>query len=599
MADHHFPSLTVATMAPDRLRALFYLNPEAEMALGREIGLAGGPEAPWGWLHVALVQARIGLPDERDEALARARGGFEAAGNATGLAWCDEALAIILRRRGDFAGSAALQAAIDARRDLERDPLHRFLALHSRALTTATRGDLDLDLALRQRYAALEAALECGLPGPEVNVLGALGAAHLDRFNLDDARRLNDEALQRAIDLRMTPTVTSAALNLIVIHYAMGEMRQAHAMVDFIAENPQRVLPGLERRYAPHLALGHLAGGDVQTALRLIANPDQDDFNDGNGLCMLAWVRARCLLANGDAEDARRVGESYLAEPRMDESGDQPFDMMQLLDALAHACEHSGDHKAALEWQRQAHTRYVQLVGRSARARQIALEVGHQLATTRRERDHAIQGHQAAESDRRRLADLNAALQAKIEETEQLHRRLQEQATRDPLTGLHNRRYLFEAGTEALQLTHQRREVACVALFDLDHFKQLNDSCGHAAGDQALRRFAELLRRHLRGSDVVCRYGGEEFVAVLPGLDCRQARGVAERIQADMRHVGVASGPRRPQAFSFSAGIAQFPQHGQTLEQLLARADQALYRAKRLGRSRTEQAAATTAGGLD
>lgn len=596
MAEHRLPPQGAATMAPERLRALCYLSPEAEQALGREIGLAGGPDAPWGWLHVALVQARIGLPDELDESLARARQGFTAAGNAIGLAWCDEALAIILRRRGDFAGSAALQAEIDARPGLERDPLHRFVALHSRALTTATRGDLDLDLALRQRYAALEAALECRLPGPEINVLGALGGFHLDRFNLEDARRLNEEALQRAIDVGMTPTVTTAALNLIVIHFASGDMRQAHGMVGFIAANPQHVLPSLERRYAPYLALGHLAGGDVQAALELIENYDTEEFNDGNGLCMLAWVRARCLLAEGDAEGARRVGEAFLAAPREREAGDQPFDMMQLLDALANACERGGDHKAALEWQRQAHARYVQLVGRSARARQIALEVGHQLATTRRERDRAIQGHQAAESDRRRLAELNAALQAKIEETEQLHRRLQEQALRDPLTGLHNRRYLFETGTATLLLTQQRREVASVALFDLDHFKRLNDDCGHAAGDLALQRFADLLRRHLRGSDVVCRYGGEEFVAVMPSLGCGQAQAVLERIQSDMGHLCVPRSARRALGFSFSAGIAQFPQHGQTLDQLLARADKALYRAKRLGRSRTEQAAATTVG---
>ena len=580
----------------ENLRACCYLDHESETALGRRLGEAGGADAAWGWLHVALVQARLGALDEAGAALRRPRQAFSSAGNAEGLAWCDEALAILLRRQGDFAASASLQAEIDARSDFIRDPLYRFVALNSRAI--GAKAKADVDLALRLFYAANEAALECSLPGPRMTALANLGGYHMELFNLDDARRLSREALELALAAHVPSIVTVSATNLVFIHHASGEPRKAREMAAFMLENPQHLLPGIARLQPKALALGHLAVGEIDAALGYLRDERTADFGDGDGLCDWAWIKARCLLARADAAGARAVAEELLRHRRQHQINDNPYAMMQLLEVLADACEQLGDHKAALGWQREAHARYVHLVGRSARARQIVLEVGHQLASARRERDRAVQSHRTAENDRRRLAELNAALQAKIAETEQLHLQLKEQALHDPLTGLHNRRYLFEAGPSALHLARRNDEVACVALVDLDHFKLLNDTCGHAAGDHVLQRFAELLREHLRGSDIVCRYGGEEFVAVMPGLGCGQAQAVLERLQEELQQQPQPPGLRRALRCSFSAGIAQFPQHGNTLEQLLARADKALYRAKHLGRSRAEQASATTLGTL-
>jgi diguanylate cyclase (GGDEF)-like protein len=137
-----------------------------------------------------------------------------------------------------------------------------------------------------------------------------------------------------------------------------------------------------------------------------------------------------------------------------------------------------------------------------------------------------------------------------------------------------------------------------VVLIDLDHFKLLNDTYGHQAGDLVLERFAALLRQMLRRSDVVCRHGGEEFVAVLPDLDGDGAAALLSRLLEAFQALPPAPGRRRTPNGSFSAGIALFPHHGNTLEQLLSRADRALYAAKNRGRARIEQAPRTGFGSL-
>jgi diguanylate cyclase (GGDEF)-like protein len=267
---------------------------------------------------------------------------------------------------------------------------------------------------------------------------------------------------------------------------------------------------------------------------------------------------------------------------------------MELHRVLADACEQTGDPRAALACMRQAHALYEQLVGRSARARYIALEVGHQLATAQRERDVAVNSAQSIEDDRHRLADLNAALQAQIAQTELLHAQLRDQALSDPLTGLHNRRYLFEVAPGMLDLARRQAKALCVVLIDLDHFKLLNDTFGHQAGDRVLRRFATLMREMLRRSDVVCRHGGEEFVAVLPDIDGDGAQALLARLLEAVQSLPPEPGQRRTPNASFSAGIALFPRHGVNLEQLLSRADRALYAAKNGGRARIEQVSCTT-----
>ncbi len=156
-----------------------------------------------------------------------------------------------------------------------------------------------------------------------------------------------------------------------------------------------------------------------------------------------------------------------------------------------------------------------------------------------------------------------------------------EQAIRDPLTGLHNRQYLADTARRLCMLDDRHSEPAVAALMvDLDHFKAVNDGSGHAVGDLVLQHVARSLVEGSRRGDIVVRYGGEEFVVFVDGVDLKLARAVAERIRAAVARPG--SG--RP-SITASVGVA-LRRHGEQFDQLVERADRAMYLAKASGRDR-------------
>jgi two-component system cell cycle response regulator len=167
-----------------------------------------------------------------------------------------------------------------------------------------------------------------------------------------------------------------------------------------------------------------------------------------------------------------------------------------------------------------------------------------------------------------------------------------EQAVTDPLTGLYNRRYLDAHLATAVERATVSQKPVCVLIFDIDHFKGVNDTYGHDAGDDVLRDFCERLRRGVRGIDLVARYGGEEFVLVMPETDASFAASVAERLRHEVeKDVFVTrSGQRIP--VTVSIGIAEWQGPRDDASLLIKRADQALYAAKRAGRNRVVASAA-------
>jgi diguanylate cyclase (GGDEF)-like protein len=173
-------------------------------------------------------------------------------------------------------------------------------------------------------------------------------------------------------------------------------------------------------------------------------------------------------------------------------------------------------------------------------------------------------------------ADLQTAL-AKLEEL----------ATRDELTRTHNRRHMTELLRQQQALHRRLAQPMALALIDLDFFKAVNDQHGHAVGDEVLRHFAEVLRQQLRTVDEVARWGGEEFLVLLPGTDADSGRVAMDRVQQHLAEVAcptLAGGLR----ISFSAGITALDP-AEPVEAAIERADQAMYRAKTQGRARTLQ----------
>ncbi len=163
---------------------------------------------------------------------------------------------------------------------------------------------------------------------------------------------------------------------------------------------------------------------------------------------------------------------------------------------------------------------------------------------------------------------------------------LLEQSVRDHLTGLFNRRYMEETLERELLRSARKQLSLGIIMLDVDDFKRFNDTWGHAAGDEVLRKLGDLLLRQVRGEDIACRYGGDEFIIVLPDATRDVTRQRAELIaaqaidfhlQVDGQSLGVAT---------LSLGVALFPDHGHTSTTILRAADAALYRAKHEGRGR-------------
>lgn len=170
-------------------------------------------------------------------------------------------------------------------------------------------------------------------------------------------------------------------------------------------------------------------------------------------------------------------------------------------------------------------------------------------------------------------------------ERARLFKEVQELALTDPLTGLSNRRSLFELGRIEFARAHRMKRPFCCMMLDLDHFKQVNDNYGHQAGDMVLKEFANLCQRSVREVDLIGRYGGEEIVIFLPETDMKIALMVAERLRQSVAGATLKAGSQEV-PLTVSIGVAQKDDHTLELETLLARADQAMYIAKHKGRNR-------------
>jgi diguanylate cyclase (GGDEF)-like protein len=173
------------------------------------------------------------------------------------------------------------------------------------------------------------------------------------------------------------------------------------------------------------------------------------------------------------------------------------------------------------------------------------------------------------------------------DDEEALARRLYDGSTRDALTQLYNRKYLGERLAAEVAYAHRHGTLLSLALFDLDHFKRINDSFGHLAGDVVLRVVAAQVQRTVRAEDVLARYGGEEFVVLVRGIEHKGVRALAERVRGCVERLSIPWESRTLKV-TVSIGVASLSERGPkgTVEALLALADERLYQAKGAGRNR-------------
>jgi len=259
-------------------------------------------------------------------------------------------------------------------------------------------------------------------------------------------------------------------------------------------------------------------------------------------------------------------------------------------------------------------------LARPANPEALLEAVGAALAAPRSERAHAepklvedclrriagkLQNHAEnldrlnAQLDRRigerdaRLEIVRAALDQEIkkrlwaeQELTQSNHRLKDEVMHDGLTGLHNRRYLEESlGREESRARRSGRSLS-IMMIDIDEFKRFNDTLGHAAGDAVLRAMGEYLLMAARGEDIVCRYGGEEFVLVMSQAPQSTVLNRAENLRTGVQQLAIEYEGRLVGPITVSVGIGIFPDHGDSVQAVLRAADAAMYEAKQLGRNR-------------
>jgi diguanylate cyclase (GGDEF)-like protein len=167
-----------------------------------------------------------------------------------------------------------------------------------------------------------------------------------------------------------------------------------------------------------------------------------------------------------------------------------------------------------------------------------------------------------------------------------LRETLKYQSVRDPLTGLFNRRHMEEALERELLRSARTTKPVSVLMADIDHFKQFNDTFGHEAGNVLLRELGSLLSSQVRGGDIACRYGGEEFLLILAEVGLQAASERAAKLAEQVRLMHVRHHGETLRRVTLSIGVAEYPRHGTTAALLVNAVDEALYKAKAQGRDR-------------
>lgn len=195
---------------------------------------------------------------------------------------------------------------------------------------------------------------------------------------------------------------------------------------------------------------------------------------------------------------------------------------------------------------------------------------------------HDITERKQSEND---ANDMNEILWGKIEEVESLQSQLKEQAIHDPLTGLFNRRFFSESLEKETSQALRDNSTLSIIILDIDHFKKVNDQYGHKFGDLALQHLAKLLTDNIRSGDIACRFGGEEFVILMPNAETESAFERAEFLRKQFEEM-IVEFENKSLSCTFSAGVASFPTHADSGESALNLADTALYESKSNGRNR-------------
>ena len=547
------------------------------------------------YFQSAYAATRLNSHDEALAATSNALRLFEQLQDERGIWLARIAQAICARLDGKPDESIRVLLEIVAHPPHDATPTDFFI-VHV-ALSLGYRFIGLLEPALKWHYQAVDTARDTGDSLLLASTLCNLGGYHGDLHNPEEGCGLLEQGLDLASACEADRTTVIIAINLTQNYGAQGRHTEALQLAEryLTVQRYSLAMGNPEPQIPLSLALAYANAGRAEDAQRTFERARallvRGKHDDGTPQVFWSYVESRIALVAGEPARAAQIAIDTLEQLNENEV-DSPSDLMQLHATAAAACEMMGDDRRALFHERRRAIIRERLAKLGAHVASLTHTIRHELDTTRAERDRIMTLHAELEREHKRLASLNDVLTAQIAENLRLHDELKEQSYRDALTGLHNRRYLYERGPRLLETSLEQGVPLCLAMLDLDHFKRLNDLHGHVVGDHVLVALGRLLREGLREGDIVCRIGGEEFAMILPASTAAVAQDRLKKMLSACAQLRAAEGEQEiPSDLTFSAGIVEAPAHGTTIDALMIASDRLLYKAKNNGRARIESAA--------
>ncbi|HEY6805515.1 MAG TPA: tetratricopeptide repeat-containing diguanylate cyclase [Pyrinomonadaceae bacterium] len=405
--------------------------------------------------------------------------------------------------------------------------------LNAIGYTYVLMNEFDKALAPLQRSAEI-----ARVSGPKIdlaNTLDSLSAAHLGLGNLEEALKSSLESIEVCRSEAALIKEAEYLLGLGSIYCPQGDLKRA------------------EKCFADSLSLARKYGYRFAEAGAL------------RRMGQLEYLKKDFTKAISLLENSLRISTEIGASHKS----------YECLSDLSAVCKDAGDFELALNYFQRYHAAKEAIFSEQAEFRVKSLEVTYKLKEATREKE---------------LYYLkNVALQNEVEERMKAQALAEHLAITDALTGLFNRRQLLELAEREVTLANRYHRTLSLIIFDLDHFKRVNDTFGHVAGDRVLVAISHFVQRTVRKCDIIGRYGGEEFALLLPETSEDKARAMFERIRGSIEEMKIEL-DEGTTSVTISAGIAEVDHRSRrdTLEQLLDRADKALYAAKAAGRNQVK-----------
>jgi diguanylate cyclase (GGDEF)-like protein len=574
---------------------LLHQDSARSVALAREaleVARNGADIAGEAWARIAIGYHLLyyGTPSEAAAELTTAQAQFDSLNERAGYILAGTGLARCLWRDGKFA--ASLDQVLPLREEGLRVLRHeqRGVLLNTIAGCYSAQGRSEQ--AFAYMYQALRDSGPTHSHGFDAVLYCNLAHELLQIGDYHEALRYLDQGISRCNHLNNARLLSVLLINRVI---CLTELDRAQeAMLDVLrvrslptgAQGRGTLATSFETMAIAALRAGeHEIGRDLVAQARAALHADIPDEH-------VELAIAAALLAGQETRWPDALNELDRVLPLVGADDNDAAEGLSLrvrctyflIRADIH--EQLGDAAQALAHMRIWQQLHVARAHMASRARYQAAALQTELIRLQHKLDEQSSQRRATERARAELEAANAQLSRKMAEVQALQAALHEQAVRDALTGLFNRRYLNETLPTAFALAQREHQALAVAIIDLDHFKAVNDRYGHGAGDTLLAAFGRLLLAHCRKSDVACRYGGEEFCLLMPRTDAATAQRKVSALLVLWQQQRFEIEGDSLSGLSFSAGICDSQRAPLSPHMLLQAADQQLLTAKQRGRSR-------------